>query len=289
MLLVSGGLFLRSLDRARQIELGFDPNNLVVASVIPAENGYDAAQRLDYYTCAQPNPRIAGRGTGGWIEWAPLASVSEGGPVWVDGRPPRAGEQAFMATLAAVDADYFSTSQVPILEGRTFDDRDATDSKAGRDRQRNTCQPFWPNQSADRPFARRAWRARRGRRRGAKREVPVRLGIAAAEWSTGRWRNCRQIGPRCWCRSSRDPAGLMAELQRVFRDVDPAVACSTSERWTSISSGRAAGSSRSSSARSYRHLRRGRRAAGGHRPLRDDCGTRHAAHAGVRCAHRPRR
>ena len=35
-----------------------------------------------------------------WIEWAPLATVSEGGPVWIDGQPPRAGEQAFMAALA---------------------------------------------------------------------------------------------------------------------------------------------------------------------------------------------
>jgi hypothetical protein len=45
-----GGLFLRSLDRARQIERGFDPDGLIVASVVPAENGYDAAQRREFYS-----------------------------------------------------------------------------------------------------------------------------------------------------------------------------------------------------------------------------------------------
>ena len=66
MLLVSGGLFLRSLDRARQIELGFDPDNLVVASAIPTETGYDAAQRLAFYTQrARADARSTGRGAGG--------------------------------------------------------------------------------------------------------------------------------------------------------------------------------------------------------------------------------
>jgi len=59
MLLVSGGLFLRSLDRARQIELGFEPDGLVNASILPAENGYDAAQRMDFYTNARDRIRAA--------------------------------------------------------------------------------------------------------------------------------------------------------------------------------------------------------------------------------------
>jgi putative ABC transport system permease protein len=112
MLLVSGGLFLRSLDRARQIELGFEPDGLVVASVTPTENGYDAPQRMDFYTNARDRIRaLPGVEQAAWTEWAPLATVSEGGPVWLDGQRLRNGEQAFTAASASVDADYFPAQQ----------------------------------------------------------------------------------------------------------------------------------------------------------------------------------
>ncbi len=66
MLLVSGGLFVRSLDRARQIELGFDPDNVLVASAIPSDTGYDPAQRLAYYSSARERMLARpGRGAGG--------------------------------------------------------------------------------------------------------------------------------------------------------------------------------------------------------------------------------
>ena len=128
MLLVSGGLFLRSLDRARQIELGFEPDGLVLASAIPAENGYDRAQRLDLYSRARDRIRaLPGVEQAAWIQWAPLATVSEGGPVWIDGQPPRTGEQAFSAMWASVDADYFATTRISLVDGRSFDGRDIVD------------------------------------------------------------------------------------------------------------------------------------------------------------------
>jgi len=128
MLLVSGGLFLRSLDRARQIELGFEPDGLVLASAIPAENGYDRAQRLNLYSRARARIRaLPGVEQAAWIQWAPLATVSEGGPVWIDGQPPRTGEQAFSAMWASVDADYFATTRISLVDGRSFDGRDIVD------------------------------------------------------------------------------------------------------------------------------------------------------------------
>ena len=76
-MLVSGGLFLRSLDRARQIELGFEPANLVVASVILTENGYNATERLDFFASARDRVRaLPGVEQAAWTEWAPLATVS---------------------------------------------------------------------------------------------------------------------------------------------------------------------------------------------------------------------
>jgi hypothetical protein len=53
MLLVSGGLFVRSLDHVRRVQLGFDPQHVVVASAVPGESGYDPEQRSAYFTAAR--------------------------------------------------------------------------------------------------------------------------------------------------------------------------------------------------------------------------------------------
>ena len=125
------------------------PPTSVNASVLPNENGYDAAQRLDFYTNTRDRIRaLPGVEQAAWTEWAPLATVSEGGPVWIDGQPPRTGEQAYMAALASVDAEYFTASKVAILEGRSFDARDASTERQVAIVNETLAGHFWPNQSA---------------------------------------------------------------------------------------------------------------------------------------------
>src|SRR4029434_4415208 len=77
MLLVSGGLFVRSLDHVRQVELGFDPRNVVVASAVPSESGYDAEQRSTYFTNAR-NQVLAmpGVDSAGWGQWISIKTVT---------------------------------------------------------------------------------------------------------------------------------------------------------------------------------------------------------------------
>ncbi|HET9358338.1 MAG TPA: ABC transporter permease, partial [Vicinamibacterales bacterium] len=89
MLLVSGGLFVRSLDRARQVELGFDPDNVLVATAVPGETGYDSEQRRAYYAQVRERIlRLAGVERAAWTQWAPLATVSDSARVWLESRPP---------------------------------------------------------------------------------------------------------------------------------------------------------------------------------------------------------
>ena len=223
MLLVSGGLFLRSLDRARQIELGFEPDGLVLASAIPAENGYDRAQRLDLYSRARDRIRaLPGVEQAAWIQWAPLATVSEGGPVWIDGQPPRTGEQAFSAMWASVDADYFATTRISLVDGRSFDGRDIDTGKQVAIVNQTVAHHFWPNQSAI------------GHSlvvRGQRVEIVgvARDGKYLFIWEPPRGMVYRPMAQEptdratLLVRSDRGRSGLMADLQGVFREVDPVV------------------------------------------------------------------
>src|SRR4029434_10841893 len=83
-----------------------------------------------------------------WIQWVPLANFSIGGPVWIDGQPPRNGEQAFTAMWASVDADYFAASKVPIVDGRSFDGRDSATGKRVVIVNETLARHFWRNQIA---------------------------------------------------------------------------------------------------------------------------------------------
>jgi predicted permease len=223
VLLVSGGLFLRSLERARQIELGFEPDGLVVASVMPIELGYDSARRFTFYEETRRRVRaLPGVEQAAWIEWAPLATVSEGAPVWLEGRPPRTGEPSFMAASAAVGADYFAASQVAILEGRRFDGRDANGSREVAIVNETLASHFWPNQSAV------------GRSlvvRGERVEVVgvARNGKYLFVWESPRGMVYTPMPQRTperatlVVRATRDAAGLLADVQREIREIDPAI------------------------------------------------------------------
>jgi predicted permease len=223
MLLVSGGLFVRSLDRARQVELGFDPDNVLVATAVPGETGYDSEQRRAYYTQVRERIlRMAGVERAAWTQWAPLATISDSARVWLESRPPRADEQAPVAASALVDPGYFAVAHIPILEGRSFEDRDNEDAKPVAIVNQTLARQLWPNQT---PVGRSVVVD------GGPVEV---VGVAPNGkyffiWEPPRpmvFRPLAQSVPdraTLVVRSTRASAELASEVRRAFRDVDPAV------------------------------------------------------------------
>jgi predicted permease len=223
MLLVSGGLFVRSLDRARQIELGFDSNNVVVASAIPSQTGYDPAQRLAYFSNARERMlALPGVERAAWIEWAPLTTVSEGGPIRLESQPARTDEPPPMAAVARADPGYFATAHIPILDGRTFTDRDDDSAEPVAIINQTLATQFWPKQN---PVGR--FFVVQGSRVQVVGVVPN--GKYLFVWESPRpmvFRPLKQNAPQratLVVRSTRKPADMVGELRRTLRDVDPAV------------------------------------------------------------------
>ena len=128
-LLVGGGLFLKSLRHAHQLELGFDPRGLVTASADLGLQGYAPADARAFWRDLVA--RLAARPE---VEAVSLAStvpfelnitrVSMG----PDGYEPPAGGGWPSIDWAIVDAGYFETMEIPLVEGRGFDDRDTESS-----------------------------------------------------------------------------------------------------------------------------------------------------------------
>jgi predicted permease len=124
VLLVGAGLALRSVAGVRRVDLGFDPDGAVVASLAPRLQGYDPGQseelfrRLLAEIRARPETVAAGI-----TSHLPLAvevtyeRVADPG----DSRPTTSWP---LVDTALVGPGYFAAMGVPIRRGRPFDDHD---------------------------------------------------------------------------------------------------------------------------------------------------------------------
>jgi predicted permease len=223
-LLVSGGLFLRSLDRARDVDLGFDPNDLTLASTAPGIAGLDRPQRLAFYRAVRDRvAALPGVETAAWISFPPLGIISDVATASPDERPQDRDWRPPAVSLADVSAEYFATARVPVIEGRPFDERDVATARPVVIVNDTLARQFWPNRS---PIGRHL------SIRDATLEVVgvVRTGKYQMVWESPRgavFRPLAQAVPSLATlalRATRGAPDLGFGVQRIVRDVNPDVA-----------------------------------------------------------------
>jgi predicted permease len=126
-LIVGAALFLRTLLNLYSVERGFDTDGVLVLSV-RSSRSYDAARGFEIQ-----NEMIEGlRRVPGVTSVSAAQVLAVGGGLWtravqVEGyvfRPDESDSVGFNV----IAADYFATVGTPLVAGREFDDRDATDS-----------------------------------------------------------------------------------------------------------------------------------------------------------------
>jgi putative ABC transport system permease protein len=128
VLLVTGGLLVRSFMAVLDTDLGFDPANVVTWSQLQPGAPFSSTQeRSDYYTALVADvARVPGVERVGLIDALPLGRSRSWG-YRVVGEPERE-DDARQATPHVIDTDYLAAMRVPLLAGRTFTDRDRENS-----------------------------------------------------------------------------------------------------------------------------------------------------------------
>ena len=123
-LLVSAALLLRTLQNLRAFDTGFGKDNVLLASVNPALNGYSKERTAAFYdelmarTRALPGVRFASLASD-----SPISGGWDQNGIVVEGYTPREGER-MTSDATYVSSDYFKTLEIPFLTGRDFDERD---------------------------------------------------------------------------------------------------------------------------------------------------------------------
>src|SRR5579864_1516741 len=128
LLLVGAGLFLRTLDNLRRVDVGFNPANLLMFGLRPQLNGYDATHIATLYD--ELHDRLAalpGIRSVALTRTMLLAGSTSSSSVWAEGVP---GDKPTVPDMyvMTVSPEFFRTMEIPVLSGRGFADRDVATS-----------------------------------------------------------------------------------------------------------------------------------------------------------------
>jgi putative ABC transport system permease protein len=128
-LLVAAGLVLKSFSNMQTLQLGYEPRNLFSARFELPWQTYSSREKIGTFTkalldkvSALPGVQSAGIGSN-----SPLMGGWQTG-FYREGSPPVSPSNMRSADLEVITGDYFQTFKVPLLRGRTFNERDTKDS-----------------------------------------------------------------------------------------------------------------------------------------------------------------
>jgi putative ABC transport system permease protein len=128
-LLVAAGLVLKSFSRLQSLSLGYEPRALFTARLELPWRVYNNRDKIGTFAKALLDKVHT-------IPGMQDAAISSNGPLmggwqtgfWREENPRPNPSDMLNSDLEVVGGDYFSTLKVPLLRGRTFNDRDTKDS-----------------------------------------------------------------------------------------------------------------------------------------------------------------
>jgi predicted permease len=123
-LLVAAGLFIKSLMNVSRVDLGLDPENIVMFTVSPELNGYEGSRSADFFIQLEEElAAIPGVTSVSADQVGLLGGSSWGNSVSVEGFDWEPGVDSG-SRYNQVGAGYFSTLGMPLLAGREFTSSD---------------------------------------------------------------------------------------------------------------------------------------------------------------------
>lgn len=230
VLLVAGGLCLRSLLRARTIDAGFEVENRVAVSFDLKNLDYNEERgKVFYSSLLERAGRLPGVKSAAIAGNLPLGMSYSGDLVNFEGVEPPPGEKGFSVGLADVGPNYFLSMGTPLLAGREFNERDNRGGQRVVIINDAIAQRLWPGQN---PIGRYMTGANPAAAGGDRYEV---IGVV----KTGKYRTLSEA-PRMFLyrsilqhyhsktflvvNAAGDPGATTAALRDELRALDPNLA-----------------------------------------------------------------
>lgn len=148
VLLACAGLLIRSFNRLRQVDLGFNPDNLLTMRMVLPLPKYQKpeARRAFYDELFRRIHEIPGVEAAGINTRLPLSTSGMKFSFSVEGRTMPSDSNLPFAVYRVVNPDYFRAMGIPLQRGRVFDTRDTADSTPAFVVNRRLAEQFWPGE-----------------------------------------------------------------------------------------------------------------------------------------------
>ncbi|HEX5600988.1 MAG TPA: ABC transporter permease [Pyrinomonadaceae bacterium] len=150
VVLVCGGLFIKSFRKAQTMDPGFDNANGLIVSLSPTLIGYEDDQSRQFYKqVLERVSHVPGVDAVSYARTLPLGdSSNSNGPILKEGETLAKGSAGRVIMTNVISPGYFKTMQIPIVDGRDFDDRDQPKTQRVVIVNQQMAEILWPGERA---------------------------------------------------------------------------------------------------------------------------------------------
>jgi macrolide transport system ATP-binding/permease protein len=147
VLLISGGLMLRGLQRAQTLDLGFNPQNAVELSFDLRLQGYDTARGKEFQKRLLERVRaLPGVEAAGTAELVPVDLHFSRVPIYIEGQLPQRSANTPRALTSRISPGYFGAMGTRLVEGRDFIEQDDQNAVRVAIINETFARRFWPGE-----------------------------------------------------------------------------------------------------------------------------------------------
>jgi predicted permease len=219
--LIAASLFLRAVQRAYDIDPGFDDKHLAVFMMNPEQQNHDVV-RLKAFRREVENrvSRIPGIQAVTWTSNLPFWSSASRG-VFIEGEAQQRKAETISTVTNTIDVDYFKTMRIPLLQGRAFTEGDEEGSLPVVVINEDLARRYWPNGNAVGNHLRLSGDTVRRQVIGVvKTSNYTTLGETPQPCLYLPLRQNPGGSSNLYVRSVGDPSLMLAEVQRGIKEVD---------------------------------------------------------------------
>jgi len=148
ILLIGAGLLIRSFSRLESVAPGFNPRNLLTFSLTMSGAKYNDPRLVlaTYRQLWERLDKLPGAVTSGGTIALPLTPTFAWTPIVIEGRVPPPGEKFINADERIVSGNYFQAMEIPLRQGRLFEEQDTADKQRVTIVDEGMARQFWPGQ-----------------------------------------------------------------------------------------------------------------------------------------------